>query len=126
MPTPAKKEYILLGAILVIFCLYVPFRAGGQSQFFAFGIAVGAILGTARAVRRCRRENRALTRKVVWKNAAIASWIATALVGLMVGGPIIAAEGLGYALTMGSATAWGLALITSELSLGGLHTNAAA
>ena len=41
MPTPMKKEKILLGAIIALFCLAVPINAGGSSRFYGFAIATG-------------------------------------------------------------------------------------
>jgi hypothetical protein len=113
--TPVRKDYILFGAIAVIFSLYVGLHTGGSSQSYAIAIVVGCILGTARAVKRFRHDSKRFTRNRVTLNAAIASWIAASFVGLVSGGPVVAAEALGYALAMGSFSAWGFALIALEL-----------
>jgi hypothetical protein len=111
--TPIRKDHILFGAIAVFFSLYV--GLGGRYQVTTIAIVVGCILGTARAVKRFRHDSERFTRNRVTLNAAIASWIAASVVGLISGGPLVAAEALGYALLLGSFSAWGFAFIALEL-----------
>jgi hypothetical protein len=119
MTMPAKRlDNLLGGAILALFCLYVPIHSGGTSQLYGYAIAIGCILGTARALQMSRRENRVPVRKSVWLSAAIGAWIVGAFTGLLTGGPLQAAEALGYSLAMGSAVAWGFALVITELVRG--------
>jgi hypothetical protein len=110
---PIRKDHILFGAIAVIFSLYV--GLGGSYQVTTIAIVVGCILGTARAVNRFRHDRERFTRSRVTLNAAIGSWIAATFVGLVSGGPFAAGEGLGYALVLGSFSAWGFAMIALEL-----------
>lgn len=114
-PTHPRKDYILFGAVAVIFSLYVGLHAGGSSQISAIAILAGCIFGTARAVNRYRHDSERFTRNRVTLNAAVASWIAASFVGLVSGGPLVAAEAFGYALLSGSFSAWGFALIALEL-----------
>jgi hypothetical protein len=114
-PTPIRKDHILFGAIAVIFAVYVGLHAGGSSQVYTIAMVVGCILGTARAVNRFRHDRERFTRSRVTLNAGIASWIAAFLVGLVSGGPFGAGEALGYALLLGSLSAWGFAMIALEL-----------
>ena len=114
-PTTIRKDNILFGAVAVIFSLYVGLHAGGSSQVYTIAIVAGCILGTARAVNRFRHDSERFTRNRVTLNAAIGSWIAAFFVGLVSGGPFGAGEALGYALLLGSFSAWGFAMIALEL-----------
>lgn len=114
-PTHIRKDYILFGAVAVIFSLYVGLHAGGSSQAYAIAIVVGCILGTVRAVNRFRHDSKRFTRNRITQNAAFASWIAASFVGLVSGGPLVAAQAFGWALVLGSFSAWGFALIALEL-----------
>ena len=114
-PTPIRKDYIVFGAIAVIFSVYVGLHAGGTSQSYAIAIVMGCIAGTVRAVLRFRSDSKRFTRNRVTLNAAIGAWTVASLLGLVSGGPLVAAEALGYALVLGSFSAWGFALIALEL-----------
>lgn len=105
----------MFGAIAVFFSLYVGLHAGGSSQSYAIAIVMGCVAGTIRAVIRFRSDSKRFTRSRVTLNAAIGAWTVASLVGLTSGGPLVAAEALGYALVLGSFSAWGFALIALEL-----------
>jgi hypothetical protein len=115
---PLRTTFILLGTIPIIYCLYLGIHMGGMFQFYAIAIAAGCTVGTARAVKRYRQGNEALTRNIVWINAATGSWMATGLLGLLVGGPFMAAKAFGHALVAGSLSAWGFAVIGVEVFRG--------
>ena len=113
MQTEIRKEHILSGVLLAAFFLYIPFHNG--EILYAIGTLLGCVVGSGLAVDKSRKRGEPLTRKRVWLNATICSLIATAVLCLLVGGPIAMAEGIGYTLVIGSATAWGSALIVTEL-----------